>query len=191
MNPFPAVLTHNYHPEHGPFGNICDLPPARASALFTKLRGVRPTYAGRRFAVEDWLVAGSRRLIDGVRLPRPRYLFLGDFADGRDPHRPASIILPLDRVPVESLTFTYPDSMTSYLLATQPNLRAQRRAFHGEIFTLAGIRELVAAIGLPEPRWPRSPGTLSDGFIEVQLWDDAPVRSFIEANAPFGSVRSL
>lgn len=190
MSPCPDVLTHNYHPDHGPFGNLCDLLPAQAAALFRDVRGMRPVYPARRFAVEDWLIAGSRRLIGGIRLARPRYLFLGDFADGRDPHRPASIVVPLASIPAESLTFTYPDSMTSYLLATRPDLAAQRRDFHGKIFTLQGIKELVGQIGWPEPRWPRPPGAASDGFVEAQLWDDAPVRDAIEAHARGRSMSS-
>lgn len=184
----PSVLTHTYHPDYAPFGNICDgsrdaARKALADMNANGIRWTRPAYLQRRLAVESWLVREARAKITGVTLARPRYLFLGDFADGSDPARPASIRLPLASIPAEALTFTYPDSMTSFLLCARPEHAAERRWFHGHVFTLTEIAAVVAEVGLPTHRFPRPRGTPSDGFIEAQLWDEQLVRRWRDVHA--------
>lgn len=184
MNGLPTSLTHIYHPDKGPFRNLCDLPVEEAEAVLAEirtsgLRPVRPNYLQRRLAAEDWLLRAGRERIRRARLAHPIYFFLGDFADGRDPSRPASIVLPLCLFPADTITFTYPDSMTSHLFATRPDLAAERRDHHGRVFTLDEIRELVLRLGLPKPNWPRLPGARSDGYIEAQVWDAGPLRAYL------------
>ena len=111
MAPIPQVLTHNYDPERGPFRNICKLPPPEAESVLDEIRAaghrrIKADYLERRLAVEDWLIRESRRKLGSARLGRPIYFFLGDFADGRDPSRPDSFVLPLAAFPWERATST-------------------------------------------------------------------------------------
>ena len=180
MTSFPAVITHNYDPARGAGRNLCDLPPVEAERILDEIRAsgrrrVRANYLERRLAVEDWLRAERRRKLGDTPLERPVYFFLGNFADGRDPSRPASLVLPLDAFRPESLTFTYPDSMASLPIATRQELAFHRKPYHGQVFTLAELREVVARFGLPGERWKHDPAMAYDRFIEVQLWDDAPI----------------
>ncbi|GAB4065624.1 hypothetical protein KHC28_21610 [Ancylobacter sonchi] len=180
MTSIPAVITHNFDPARGAGRNLCDLPPVEAERVLDEIRAscarsIRANYLARRLAVEEWLIAERRRKLGATPLERPIYFFLGDFADGRDPSRPASLVLPLDAFRSEMLTFTYPDSMASLPIATRPDLAAHRRPYHGHVFTLDELREVVARFGMPGERWRHDPARQHDRFIEVQAWDAVPI----------------
>ena len=173
MDRLPDVVTHNFDPARGPFRNLCALPDAEAERVLDEIRAsgtrrIKADYLRRRRAVEDWLRAERRRKLGQklgtTRLDRPIYFFLGDFflgdfADGRDRSRPASLVLPLAAFPPEVLTFTYPDSMASLPLSRDDRLRAHRKAHHGKVFTLPEIAAVVARFGLPGDRW-KPPATV-------------------------------
>ncbi len=174
----PAVVTHNYHPDAPFLANLCDLGDTEAEAVLDRVRsaGHRSIGAGylrRRRETEAWLVREKRRLLGPTALARPVYLFLGDFDDGLDLSRPSSLVMPLDAFPAGTLTFTYPDSMASLPLGRE----ARPAPYHGRVFTSSEIRQIVADFGLPDRR-PRLGGS-SHGFIEVQAWDDAPIRGYM------------
>ena len=118
---------------------------------------------------EDWLIAERRRKLGTTRLERPVYFFLGDFSDGEDPSRPASLVMRLRDFPPETLTFTYPDSMASLPIATQDDHRLHRKPYHGQVFTLDEIRLVVAEFGMPDGRWKADPAMKYDKFIEAQV----------------------
>lgn len=181
MEPFPDVVTHNYDPTRGPCRNIRELSEAEAERVLDEirvcgLRSIKPDYLRRRKLTEDWLIRERRRKLGPTRLERPVYFFLGDFADGRDPSRPASLVIPLRDLPAETLTFTYPDSMASLPIGTGDDHRQRRKHYHGQVFTLDEIISVVAEFGMPGDRWRTDPGMEYDRFIEVQVWDDGPVR---------------
>jgi len=177
LHPFPTVITHNYHPDRGPLRNICDLPDEAAERILDNIRAagtarLRASYLRKRRVTEAWLIAERTRRLGPPRLPRPLYFFLGDFADGLDPSRPQSVVLPLAALAPEMLTFTYPDSMASFSLARRDGHAADRKPHHGRVFILEEIRALVADEGLPDPRGDAR----FDRFIEVQVWDDTPLK---------------
>ncbi|ESZ55103.1 hypothetical protein [Mesorhizobium sp. L103C120A0] len=136
------------------------------------LRAIKANYLERRRLTEEWLIRERRRLLGPTKLERPVYFFLGDFADGKDPSRPSSLVMRLREFPPETLTFTYPDSMASLPIATRDDLRPQRKRYHGQVFTLGEIEAVVAEFGMPGERWKTDPTMKYDKFIEVQVWDD-------------------
>ncbi len=155
---FPTVITHTYHPARGALRNVCALPDDEAERVLDAIRAsgtarLRPTYLAKRRATEAWLIGERIRLLGPTPLARPLYFFLGDFADGLDPSRPCALVLPLAAFAPEILTFTLADSMEAIEDA-------------GPVLTLAEVTAHVAAHGLP------------DRFIEVQVWDTAPLDSF-------------
>jgi hypothetical protein len=181
VNRLPEILTHNYDPEYGPFRNLCALSREQMADVFAGiglagLRRVKPGYLERRLATERWLHAERTRRLGSPRLAHPIYFFLGDFADGRDPGRPASLQIPLASLPTEAITFTVADSMTSHALATLPAHAPDRQPHHGQLFTLEEIRDYVVRHGLPV-----RDATGYDRFIELQLWDDRPLTPFLPA----------
>ena len=192
MHRLPEVVTHNYDPARGPFRNLCALPQVEAERILDEIRAsgtrrIKAGYLRRRHAVEDWLISERRRKLGPTPLERPIYFFLGDFADGLDRSRPASLVLPLAALPSAILTFTYPDSMASLPLSRDEHHRVHRKEHHGQVLTLSEIREVVARFGLPGDRWKTEPSMRYDRFIEVQVWDDRPLRSF-SAPEPGGAL---
>ncbi|WP_420100675.1 hypothetical protein [Bosea sp. (in: a-proteobacteria)] len=176
----PAVVTHNFDPERGAFRNLCSLSDDAAQSVLASIanaghRSIRPNYLARRRATEAWLLSERTRKLGVPKRQHPIYFFLGDMSDGADPSRLRSCVLPLASLPPDSITFTYPDSMTSYLIGFRDDLAAERLPHHGKLFTLAEIVELIAQEGLPVTRWKSEPQRRHDRFIEMQLWDDAPL----------------
>ena len=184
MDLLPDVVTHNYHARFGPFRNICDRPRAEAAELLAGIatlghRRFKPDYLDRRLATEHWLMSERDRLLGTTRLQRPVYFFLGDFADGLDASRPHSIVMPLAAFPDSIITFTYPDSMTSHDLATSQKHAGDRKAYHGRVFPLSEIRAVVAEFGIPGACRTPDRSTRFDRFIEMQLWDDRPLKPYL------------
>ena len=184
MSLIPDVVTHNYDPVRGVGRNICDLPEVEAERVLDEIRAsgtrrIKSDYLMRRVVVEDWLITERRKKLGKTPLNRPVYFFLGNFADGDDPSRPASLIMPLSAFRADRLTFTYPDSMASLPIATRDYHLPHRKAYHGQVFTLAEIKAVVGQFGMPATRWKNDPAMMYDRFIEVQVWDDQPIRHWL------------
>lgn len=188
MDALPAIVTHIYHPARGPFRNLCEAGPASAEDILSGIaaegrRRVKPNYLERRFETETWLRRRRTAKLGPPALRCPIYFFLGDFADGADPSRPASIRVPLSWFAPETVTFTYPDSMASLPLGHHPDHAAERQPYHGEVFTLTELEAVVATYGLPGQRWRSDQTRRFDRFIEMQLWDDASLRDVLYRTA--------
>jgi hypothetical protein len=186
LHTLPKVITHSFHPARGAFRNVCDLPPEDAERIIAAIRldghsYRKPNYLSRRLRAENWLIAERTRKLGETPLARPLYFFLGDMADGWDKSRPSSVVLPLAMFDAGTITFTFPDSMASC-----PQERPENHSdkpWHGQVFTLAEITQVVARYGFPDPtlsRELRGP----DSFIEVQVWDDRPIAEIRGRNAP-------
>lgn len=192
MSLLPNVITHNYDPARGPFRNICTLAADEAERILDEIRKtgrrrLKPNYLQRRFATEGWLYEERTRKLGKPRLAHPIYCFLGDF-HGIDESRPRSIRLPLAAFSQEAITFTYPDSMTSLPLATLVEHHNDRKPYHGHVFTLDEIAAVVSEYGLPGTEYDRS-ATRYDTFIEVQIWDDRPLREYLKGLSPVPALR--
>jgi hypothetical protein len=188
MSSLPAVMTHRYHPARGIGGNICDLPQEKAERILHGLRamgrGLRPDYLRKRLRVEDWLIAAKNEKLGRTPLTRPVYFFLGNFADGEDPSRPAALVMPLAAFPPGSLTFTYADSMTSYQMGiVAADHRSGRERHYGQVFTHTEIEAVVATLGVSRAQWEIRSGEWRDLFLEVQVWDDAPIHKWLATTA--------
>jgi hypothetical protein len=186
MEALPEVITHNFDPARGAGRNICHLPESDAERTLQEIRmsgsrHIKPDYLKRRLVTEDWLISERHRKLGATPLERPVYFFLGNFADGKDPSRPESLVMQLRAFSPKALTFTYPDSMASLPIATNDEHRPHRKAYHGQVFTLDEIRLVVSEFGMPGDRWMTDPTMKYDKFIEVQVWDDRPIRECLGA----------
>ncbi|WP_299397340.1 hypothetical protein [Pelagibius sp.] len=184
MRSLPDVITHNYDPARGALQNLCDLPADQAEAILAAIRAsgrlrIKADYLERRLGTEDWLLRERTRKLGRPHLKHPIYFFLGDFADGLDPSRPESLMIPLAVLPPEILTFTYPDSMASLSLAIEEAHLSERKSYHGQVFTLREIEDVIAQFGMPAPQGDHAIPKVRDRFIEVQIWDDRPLRRFL------------
>ncbi len=83
--------------------------------------------------------------------------------------------MPLSVFPKDVLAFTMPDSMASLPIGTRDEFRAERRPYHGKVFSLDEIRQVIAEFGMPGDRWQNDHSRRFDRFVEVQVWDESPV----------------
>ena len=180
MPPLPSLLTHNFEPARGPFRNLCDLQPGQAGRLLAGLRpgqraGERGHYMAKRRTVEAWLYRETCRKLGAPPLRHPIYFFLGRRDDCLDSLRPASFLLPVSAVSNLAVTFTYGDSLTCGWQALTSADDGGSDRDERRVLTLMELESVIAREGLPEDRVAASPGSLRP-FVEVQLWDDRPLR---------------
>jgi hypothetical protein len=69
--------------------------------------------------------------------------------------------------------------MASLPLATLERYLPERKPYHCKVFTLDGIRRVVEDHRLPGMDWRSDPLRRYDRFIEMQVWDDAPILEFL------------
>jgi hypothetical protein len=102
----------------------------------------------------------------------PIYFFLGDFADGKDISRPKSVHMKLSDFKENTITFTYSDSMSCF--EEIDDTRINIPPFNGKLFTLRELKEAVSIWGMPA--YQASENSAKTTFIEMQLWDNDPIR---------------
>ena len=176
----PNYLSHYFEAAIGPFVNLSDLPLIEAETQLTQIRQLGETFASQRSA--DYLTI-RRDLENRVRqifiqkggLPtreRPHYMILGAcpwllgwYRHGRE------LRLPLEKFPSAVVSFTYGD--------TFPALRYQDgKPYRGQVYRLEELPDLVLQFDLPQ-NWNPYGEHGPDRYIEAQIWDDAPLRAYL------------
>ena len=76
------------------------------------------------------------------------------------------------------ISFTYPDSMVSFLLANEKESEYYLPDFHGKVFTLPEICSLVESNGLPGENWRTNLPSSLPNYIEAQIWNRAPLANY-------------
>lgn len=115
------------------------------------------------------------------KLKAPRYATLGAATwFNRWYLEPAEIEIPLARIPAESISFTYPDSMMSLLIAEDrfEPFAQFKQPCHGELYLLEELPELIRRYGLPDEEDPRNL-EYGNRIIEAQIWDLDPLQSYL------------
>lgn len=88
------------------------------------------------------------------------------------------IEVPLSLFQECDLSFTYPDSMVSFLLAQEKESEYYLPDYHGKVFTLSEIRSIVEANGLPGEKWGTNLPSSMPNYIEAQAWNHEPLLEF-------------
>ncbi len=130
----------------------------------------------QRRETEEWLYETFRTQGGTPSIRHPVYMTLG----------PASYIeemgiysarleFPLSSFPKSTVSFTYPDSYVSRLLAkTSDGLFNPK--YHGKVFTLSDLDHLLEDGQVHNEAW-REKGREKDFFIEAQIWDTTPLKT--------------
>jgi hypothetical protein len=87
----------------------------------------------------------------------------------------AQVEVPLALFEECDISFTYPDSMVSFLLADQKELEYYLPDYHGKVFTLSEVRALVESSGLPGEKWGTNLPVTMPNYIEAQVWNHQPL----------------
>ena len=88
------------------------------------------------------------------------------------------IQVPLSLFQEWDVSFTYPDSMVSFLLATQKESEYYLPEYHGKVFTLYEIRSIVESSGLPGEKWGTNLPSSMPNYIEAQIWNHEPLLEY-------------
>jgi hypothetical protein len=180
-------LLHFYRKGSRPFQSLSALPEEKAvrimeqlfiegSVLWERFRDPA-NYLSFRKQVEkklrdDFLRKGGRAIED-----YPVYLVLGRpkwTQVSADPKTTAStdeIIVPLSILSAEQVSFTYPDSMVSAMIAAERNPEYYEPDYHGKVFTLEEIRRIIERKGLPGEGWQTKMPKRYAHYIEAQVWN--------------------
>jgi hypothetical protein len=174
-------LCHYYEAEKGPFLNLSDFAAAEAEQVLDQIRRQGEVFASKRgpdyLTVRRELETQVRQLFIAKggqpQRERPHYMILGScpwlidwYKDGRELRIPLALFKP------EVVSLTYGDTFPAM---RYPNGKPWR----GKVYTLDELPELVRLYGLPQdgnPDGARGP----DRYIEAQVWDEEPIRQFLE-----------
>lgn len=181
----PESLYHYFDCSYGPFFSLSDLADEEAEAVLQRIREQGVGFASQR--AQDYMTI-RRQLEQRVRQlfiekggqPRrmsPHYMILGCcdwvkswYGSG------CELCVPLAAFPAEIVSFTYGD--------TFPAMRyPDGKAYRGRVYTLAELPALVAEYGLPQD-WNAEGTEGPDRYIEAQVWDDAPLQTWLPGPAP-------
>ena len=141
-------------------------------------------YLQLRRQVEEWLRSEFIAKGGKPQASYPIYMMLGrskwvqtmldatTLATTRELQIPLSVFRDCD------VSFTYPDSMVSFILNDQRNPEYYLPEYHGKVFTLCEMRSIVEANGLPGSTWGTNlPGDLAN-YIEAQIWNHEPLLAY-------------
>jgi hypothetical protein len=187
-------LIHFYKRGTQPFRSLSALPDCEAMKIMQDLyiegsvfweRFKDPSqYRQARQQIEGWL---RREVIatGGVpELPYPIYMILGrsrwlqTAADEITLATTAEIQVPLALFRETEISFTYPDSMVSYLIANEKDSHYYLPEYHGKLFTLPEISSIVESNGLPGESWGANLPRHLANYIEAQVWSQKPLLEY-------------
>ena len=185
------TLAHLYKRGTVPFRSISALSDAEAIDIMRTLymegsviweRFKEPAdYLQLRRQVEDWL---RREFVAKGGQPRtdyPIYMVWGrskwmeTMVDEITLSTTVEIQVPLSVFNEKVVSFTYPDSMVSFLLNMERNPTYYLPEYHGHVFTLAEMREILEKNGQPGYRWGTELPDDMANYIEAQVWDHEPL----------------
>ncbi len=194
----PETLHYYYESSRPPFLSLSELPESKFSALMEDFGNLdtaenrfdedwkRDFYLFFRPYTEEKLRAAFIEKGGKPNLKAPRYFSLGPtnwFLDWYE--EPAMIEIPLKEIPSELISFTYPDSMTSLLIAEdrfEPFAKF-KQPYHGEVFRLDELSRLIEQYGFPDENDPTNQ-EYGNRIIEAQIWDVKLLEPYIEPAAP-------
>jgi hypothetical protein len=190
-------LLHFYEKGKEPFRSLSALPDTEAIRLMRCLYREGSVFWERfqdpeqywqmRRRIEQWLRQEFIAKGGCPRDPYPVYLMVGrskwlDAAvDAVTIATAVEIQVPLALFEPCDISFTYPDSMVSDLMASKKDPAYYLPEYHGRVFTLAEIRAIVDTYGLPGDKWGTSLPSHLANYIEAQVWNHRPLQEYKRA----------
>lgn len=185
------VVTHYYLAGRRPFLNLSDLEGPELTAVLAQLNDLRRAGKQHRPFGARYMAFRRRtelRLRDlftarGGKPERwsPHYFVLGESPwYERLAERMDRVQVALSALPETRTSVTYPDSFTAMEFGPEFGWPIEPQPYHGRVFLLSELPELIDRFGLPSPGWRAEHETWTtwpqEAYIEVQLWTDEPVR---------------
>ena len=187
-------LIHAYRKGTDPFRSLSALSDMEAiqkmkgfyveGAIFWERFKDPAQYLKARRQVEQWLRREFVAKGGKPQAPYPIYMVLGrskwieTALDAATRATTVEIQVPLALFRECDVSFTYPDSMVSFMLDNQRDLEYYLPEYNGRVFTLSEIRAIVEANGLPGDQWGTDLPSYFGNYIEAQIWDHEPLSEY-------------
>lgn len=183
----PNYITHYYLPDRKPFLSLSDLSPDKLNEVLKELReraergetkrGFADWYVDERKKTEEHLKEQFIKKGGGPQRQFPIYFVLGksDIQKSMDLSL-MELKLELETFPEDIISFTYPDSMATMVLAEDSE---NKKSYHGQLFTYKEIIEVVKEYGFPKDEIAKTAKFLYPNYIEMQLWCDDPIVQYL------------
>ena len=188
-------LIHFYRKGSRPFRSLSALPEAEAVSTMKSLYVEGAVFWERfkdpyeylciRREVEKHLWSKFKEKGGCPQNDYPIYLVLGRpkwtmmVADAATLATTEEIQVPLSVLKEEEVSFTYPDSMVSALMVRQKDPGYYEPEYHGKVFTLKEMQQIIRKKGLPGEGWEtHMPGHLAH-YIEAQVWNQSTLNDYL------------
>jgi hypothetical protein len=187
-------LLHFYRSGTEPFRSLSALPDGEAMRIMQDLyvegsvfweRFEDPNqYLQTRRQIEQWL---HQEFITKGGAPQesyPIYMMLGrskwllTAPDAATLATTAEIQVPVSLFQECDISFTYPDSMVSFMAANQKESEYYLPDYHGKLFKLSEILSIVEENGLPGENWGTNLPSHLANYIEAQVWNQKPILEY-------------
>ncbi|WP_169087899.1 hypothetical protein [Paenibacillus sp. PL91] len=173
-------LHHYYDDSTGPFCNLSDLALGEAEIVLQEIRLQNKGFASKRspdyLEVRRSLELRARELfiLKGGKPVRnhPHYMTIGKCPWLLDWYpRGRELQISIEEFAPATISFTYGDLF--------PTMRYEDgKPYRGQVYTLQEIYEVIHKYGLPQA-WNSDGSKGPERYIEVQIWDDEPIRKII------------
>jgi hypothetical protein len=193
-------LLHIYRKGSEPFQTLSDLPEENAlqmmehlymeGAVFWERFKEPQNYLSFRKKVELTMRTAFKNQGGKPINEHPIYLVLGrpkwmdTVSDEKTLQTTQTIRIPLSLIKQDIVSFTYPDSMVSALMAAEQNPEYYEPEYHGKVFTLNEIMEIIKEKGLPGDGWETRMPKHYAHYIEAQIWDRKVLADYLRQNRP-------
>ena len=183
----PSFLTHYYLPDRKPFLNLSALNEADLNTVLEELRHKTEIGENKRM-FSDWYVKERKTSEEHLK---KEFLKKGGIIEKEYPHyfvfgesliqkglakSTKEIRIELNHLPLDKISFTYPDSMATMVLKDD---ELYKMPYHGNVFTYSEILEVIKEFGFPKDEIAQTSKFHFPLYIEAQLWSDAPVAHFL------------
>jgi hypothetical protein len=190
----PQVVTHYYLAGRRLFLNLSDLDGPELAVVLAEMEGLRRAgkqhlpFGARYMAVRRRTELRLRELFTarGGKPQRsaPHYFVLGESPwYERLAERMERVQLAVSALPEDKTSITYPDSFTAMESGPDSGVPLEPQPYHGHVFLLNELRELIKHYGVPSPSWTAEHKAWTtwpqEAYIEVQLWVDDPVSRYL------------
>jgi hypothetical protein len=190
-------LLHVYRKGSVPFRTLSVLPEGEALRLMQQLyvegsvfweRFKEPKgYLDFRKQVELGMRAGFAKKGGKPVDQHPIYLVLGSpkwmqaISDLKTLETTETIRIPLSLIRRDEVSFTYPDSMVSALMAMEKNPEYYEPEYHGQVFTWTEMKQIIEKKGLPGEGWETRMPKHYAHYIEAQVWNRKALVEYLES----------
>lgn len=191
-------LLHIYRKGSKPFQTISDLPEAKALQIMEQLyvegavfweRFKEPrSYLSFRKQLELTMQTAFKNKGGKPIDEHPIYLIVGrpkwmdTVSDEKTLQTTEIIRIPLSMISPERVSFTYPDSMVSALMAAEQNPEYYEPEYHGKVFTFDEMMGIIKEKGLPGEGWETRMPKHYAHYIEAQVWDREMLENYLRKN---------